>query len=80
MPLKTGGKGKMQEYDPATGKFGRGSVGNATPKDEDAVVTVVWKGQKITIKGPLEKYHPPVEEAKDNSTDFKTAVSKNREK
>lgn len=76
MPLKTGGKGKMQEYDPATGKFGRGGV-SGKPTEEDAIVTVVWKGQKVTVKGPLTKYNPPVEEVSDKSVDFKTAVENN---
>lgn len=80
MPLKTGGKGKMQEYDPNTGKFGRGGLPEKPTEQEDAVVTIVWKGQKVVVKGPLEKYRPPVEEVKDNSVDFKTAVAKNREK
>lgn len=78
MPLKTGGKGKMQEYDPKTGKFGRGDASGDTQQDEDAVVTIVWKGQKVTVKGPLTKYHPPVEEVTDKSVDFKTAVENNR--
>lgn len=78
MPMKTGGKGKMQEYDPATGKFGRGGLNGDKREDDDAVVTIVWKGQKVTVKGPLTKYRPPVEEVSDNSTDFKTAVENNR--
>ena len=31
----------MQEYDPATGKFGRGSIADKPSQDDDAVVTIV---------------------------------------
>lgn len=78
MPMKTGGKGKMQEYDPATGKFGRGTIGDGERKDDDAVVTIVWHGQEVTVKGPLTKSRPNVEEITDKSVDFKTAVKNNR--
>lgn len=79
MPLKTGGKGKMQEYDPATGKFGRGSVAETKPEvDDEAVVTIVWRGQKVTVKGALSKEKPQPEEIKDTSVDFKKAVENNR--
>ena len=78
MPLKTGGKGKMQEYDPATGKFGRGSVPNEQKQDDDAIVTIVWHGQKVIVKGALRKSHPEPDEIKDNSMDFKQAVENNK--
>lgn len=79
MPMKTGGKGKMQEYDPATGKFGRGTVGNTDKQDDDAVVTIVWHGQKVVVKGALTKSRPEPDKIEDTSMDFKKAVEKNRE-
>ncbi len=78
MPLKTGGKGKMQEYDPATGKFGRGSIANKPSEDDDAIVTIVWHGQKVVVKGALTKSRPEPEKISDNSVDFKKAVENNR--
>lgn len=85
MPVKVGGKGKMQEYDPKTGKFGRGGVdsdlGNGKkeePKDDDAVVTIVWHGQKVIVKGALTKARPQVDEIKNVGMSFKEAVENNK--
>ena len=78
MPLKTGGKGKMQEYDPATGKFGRGTIGGEAKRDDDAVVTIVWHGQKVVVKGALTKSRPEPDKIEDNSKNFKEAVEANR--
>lgn len=78
MPLKTGGKGKMQEYDPATGKFGRGTISGEPKQDDEAVVTIVWHGQKVVVKGALSKSRPEPDKIEDNSVDFKKAVESNR--
>jgi hypothetical protein len=78
MPVKVGGKGKMQEYDPATGKFGRGTGEPAKERDNDAVVTIVWHGQKVVVKGALSKYRPKPDKIEDNSVDFEKAVENNR--
>lgn len=80
MPVKVGGKGKMQEYDPATGKFGKATTTEPTRQDDEAVVTIVWHGQKVTVKGALTKSKPNVEQTEDNSVDFKKAVEQNRAK
>lgn len=42
MPVKVGGKGKLQSYDPSTGKFGSGNKVHPTEVSETkkAVVTV----------------------------------------
>lgn len=78
MPLKTGGKGKMQEYDPATGKFGRGTISDEAKQSDEAVVTIVWHGQKVVVKGALSKSRPEPDKIEDNSVDFKKAVENNR--
>ena len=78
MPMKTGGKGKMQEYDPATGKFGRGGVSTNSKQDDDAIVTIVWHGQKVVVKGALSKSRPEPDKIEDNSMDFKQAVENNK--
>lgn len=68
----------MQEYDPATGKFGRGSIASKPSEDDDAIVTIVWHGQKVVVKGALTKSRPEPEKISDNSVDFKKAVENNR--
>lgn len=68
----------MQEYDPATGKFGRGTVGGETKKDDLAVVTITWHGQKVVVKGALSKSRPEPDKIEDNSMNFKEAVEANR--
>lgn len=68
----------MQEYDPATGKFGRGSIADKPSQDDDAVVTIVWHGQKVVVKGALTKSRTEPEKISDNSVDFKKAVENNR--
>lgn len=79
MPMKVGGKGKMQEYDPETGKFGRGGVSSETKQDDDAIVTIVWHGQKVTVKGALTKSRANPDKIEDRSMSFKQAVAKNKE-
>ena len=79
MPLKVGEKGKMQEYDPETGKFGKGTVSNDEKQDDDAIVTIVWHGQKVIVKGALQKSRVNPEKIEDNSMSFKQAVAKNKE-
>ena len=81
MPVKVGGKGKLQSYDPSTGKFGSGNKGQPTEVSETkkAVVTVEYNGQTIQIVGPLEhvqerQFAEPM--PKDNSLGFKEAVNK----
>lgn len=81
MPVKVGGKGKLQSYDPSTGKFGSGNAQAQTEVKETkkAVVSVEYNGQTIQIVGPLEHVQPrqlaePM--PKDNSVGFKEAVNK----
>lgn len=81
MPVKVGGKGKLQSYDPSTGKFGSGNKAQPTEVSETkkAVVTVEYNGQTIQIVGPLEHVQErqlaePM--PKDNSVGFKEAVKK----
>lgn len=81
MPVKVGGKGKLQSYDPSTGKFGSGNAPTQTEVKETkkAVVTVEYNGQTIQIVGPLEHVQErQVAERleKPNAVGFKEAVKK----
>lgn len=43
MPMKIGGKGKLQSYDPNTGKFGSGMTPTQQKADlKEAVVTIAY--------------------------------------
>lgn len=48
------------------------------PKDDDAVVTIVWHGQKVIVKGALTKARPQVDEIKNVGMSFKEAVENNK--
>ena len=82
MPVKVGEKGKLQSYDPSTGKFGSGNKDQPTEvmETKKAVVSVEYNGQTIQIVGPLEHVQPQRSIAepmpKDNSVGFKEAVKK----
>lgn len=56
---------------------GNSDVGGVSPnreQDDDAIVTIVWHGQKVVVKGALTKSEPKFDKIEDNSVDFKTAV------
>lgn len=79
MPMKVGGKGKLQSYDPNTGKFGSGQ----TPvqgqfEKKEATVTIAYGDQIVQVVGPLTKsVKNNVEKLpEDNSMSFKEAVTK----
>lgn len=81
MPVKVGGKGKLQSYDPSTGKFGSGNAPTQTEVKETkkAVVTVEYNGQTIQVIGPLEHVQErQVAERleKPNAVNFKEAIKK----
>ena len=81
MPVKVGGKGKLQSYDPSTGKLGSGNTPTQTEVKETkkAVVTVEYNGQTIQVIGPLEHVQErQVAERleKPNAVGFKEAVKK----
>lgn len=50
----------MQSYDPATGKFGSGSLRPDTPETEvrQAVVTIESNGRKYLVEGKLTEVEP----------------------
>ena len=48
MPMKIGGKGKLQSYDPNTGKFGSGMTPTQMKADlKEAVVTIAYGDQIV---------------------------------
>ena len=78
MPMKIGGKGKLQSYDPNTGKFGSGMTPTQTKADlKEAVVTIAYGDQIVQITGPLQKTVRNVEKHNgDEGMSFKEAVAK----
>lgn len=79
MPVKVGGKGKLQSYDPNTGKFGRGQTPTQVEvKKKEATVTIAYGDQIVQVVGPLTKsVRNNVEKLpQDNSMSFKEAVTK----
>lgn len=86
MPVKTGGKGHLQSYDPNTGKFGSGAKPTEITADNAlATVTIEWKGQIVQVVGKLTKSERkseaslPKEEAPKEMS-FKEAVEWNKGK
>lgn len=84
MPMKVGGKGKMQSYDPATGKFGNGSLRPETQEAEakTAVVTIESNGRKYLVEGKITEVEPEgrkpdkIEETGENFQRFFDKVNK----
>ena len=79
MPVKVGGKGKLQSYDPNTGKFGSGQTPmKETIEKKEATVTIAYGDQIVQVVGPLTKsVRNNVEKLpSDNSMSFKEAVTK----
>lgn len=79
MPVKVGGKGKLQSYDPNTGKFGSSQTPTKeTIEKKEATVTIAYGDQIVQVVGPLTKsVRNNVEKLpSDNSMSFKEAVTK----
>lgn len=79
MPVKVGGKGKLQSYDPNTGKFGSGQTPvQGEVQKKEATVTISYGDQIVQVVGPLTKsVRNNVEKLpQDNSMSFKEAVTK----